>query len=198
MMTNYEVVAPIQHDGEVFVPGDDVPDMEEEQLQALVSAGAVREAVERREGAEEEPTDPPQNYTEPDLRLGSGDPSKPGAFNPAVDDVVLTNVPVTAPVRAEVGVTVIERQESPAQAIQRKLREKAREESNEEDVSLEELKQERDQTLERDADAQKQAQRGGTQEVSEEAKKATPRKQSSPRAGSEELPPPAQQQASGR
>jgi hypothetical protein len=201
-MANYEVVSPVQHDGEVFVPGDDLPDMDEDQLQALVDAGAVKEVEERRTAEEqaqaEADAEPPPNYVEPDLRLGSGDPSKPGAFNPAIDDVVLTNVPVTAPVRAEVGVTVIERQESPAQAINRKLREKAQELSGEEDVSLEDLKEEREQEQQQGADAQKQAQRGGTQEVSDEEREAAPRKQSTPRAGSKEQPSPAQSQASGR
>src|SRR5215204_764137 len=93
-MAEYKVVAPIQHDEEVFVPGEEVSEGQfgdEKVFQALVESGAV-EKVEDPEDLLE----PPPNYRDPDLRLASTLTSQ-GAAQLAIDIPTPTNVPKPGP-----------------------------------------------------------------------------------------------------
>jgi hypothetical protein len=78
-MADYKVILPIQHDGKVFVPGEEVSEGDfgdKSFFDALVSAGAVGPT---EEVVVTEDDEPPANYADPDLRLGSGDPNAPGS-----------------------------------------------------------------------------------------------------------------------
>jgi hypothetical protein len=95
-MPKYKIVSPIQHDGDVFVPGPDHNPQYltagkvggKENLESLVAAGAVEVEV-----SAEDREEPPANYRDPDNRLGEG-----GAYVPAIDFPTPTNVPQAGPV----------------------------------------------------------------------------------------------------
>jgi hypothetical protein len=179
-MTQYKVVSPIQHDGEVFVPGEDFSG-DDEVVQALVNAGALRAEEEV-----EELKEPPPNYRDADLRLGSGDPSAPGAFNPMIDLPTPTNVPQAGEVDRMPIVSV-----APQSEVFRKMAARAKEEAGKADQpTLDEMKEARDEEQQAGTDAGLGAQKGGVQDLDqvEQAEAREP----GPVPTSAELPPESQ------
>jgi hypothetical protein len=172
-MPKYKVVAPIQHDGEVFVPGETLSASNvggQDSLNVLVMAGAVE--VEQEADVAQEP---PVNYREPDLRLGTGDPSAPGAFKPAIDLPTPTNVPQAG---------LVDRQPIPTVAPQvevfKKMARLAEESAtSSKQPTLEDQQAERDKEQAAAAKQATKAQQGGEQSV-QKAQKAAAASSGSP------------------
>jgi hypothetical protein len=181
----FKVTAPIQHDGEVFVPGETVDEGQfggKEGLRALVSAGVV---VEEREA--EELVEPPPNYREPDLRLGTGDLNAEGAATLAIDLPTPTNVPkpmdpAKAPDPGTLGVT------APQRAVFEKMARLAAEKEEADDQpSLEDLQEQRED----EQGPQVGDQRGGEQDEKRAQEKAPKKAAPTPVKAGKEEPSPA-------
>jgi hypothetical protein len=182
----YKVVAPIQHDGEVFVPGDELSESEvggKENLRALLDAGVVEE-----ERDEEEVLEPPPNYQDADMRLGGDSASL------LIDLPTPTNVPQPVVIAREpepgtLGLT------SPQAAVFQKMQEKRDEE---EQLTLEEAQEQRDEDQEAGADAVRSAAQGGEMDVEEATERRAARRRATP-APSTVTPPegPSPAQAAG-
>jgi hypothetical protein len=181
----YKVVAPIQHDGEVFVPGDtlsegDVGD--EKNLRALLDAGVVEE-----EKDEDEVLEPPPNYRDADMRLG-GDSAQLLLDLPTPTNVPTPVVIAREPEPGTLGVT------SPQAAVFKKMQEKRDEE---EQLTLEEAQEQRDEDQEAGADAARSAALGGEMDPEAAREARAPRKRATPGAAPER-PSPAQAAGPGQ
>jgi hypothetical protein len=182
----YKVVSPIQHDGEVFVPGEEFSG-DDKVVKELLAAGAIVEDKEAEEFVE-----PPPNYREPDLRLGSGDPSAGGAAVLAIDLPTPTNVPkpvepAKAPDPGTLGITAPQRQ------VFEKMAERAAQEQ--EGPTLEEQQQKRDE--EQEGAKTTEQQQGGEQDPKAAQEKAPKKAAPTPAKPGKELPSPAQAAAEG-
>jgi hypothetical protein len=193
MMAEYEVVSPIQHDGEIFVPGDTVSEGDfgdKKVFQALVDAGAVQPAEEEdppRRGVAAQGQEPPPNYQEPDLRLGSGDPSRVGGAVLDLQTSEPTNIPTAT-------FTVIDQKTpppigtTPQAEVAKKL---AAQVEQPEQLTLEDAEKARDEEQAQVAEQAASQLQGGLQEAEEPAPK--PAKKVAP---VKEQPSPAQAQGS--
>jgi hypothetical protein len=202
-MPKYQVVAPVQHSGDVYVPGDSLTESKvggKQALQALVDAGAVAVVEDPAETVE-----PPANYREPDMRLGTGDPSRPGAFIPAIDLPSPTNIPASQAPTPAPHLPTIPGASPQAQVFQR-MREKQEEKASQ--PTLEEQRAARDKEQEQAAKAAAKQQQGGTQdpkkategsqETAEQKKVRLAQEAAQRQAGQlKEEPPPAQSTAQG-
>jgi hypothetical protein len=177
-MGDYKVLAPIQHDGEVFVPGDELSESEvggKQNLQALVDAGVVEKDVDETP----EQVEPPPNYHDADMRLGGDSAAL------LIDLPTPTNVPQPVVIAREpepgtLGIT------SPQAAVFKKMQEKVEQEDQ---LTLADAQEQRDQEQQAAAEALRSAQSGGVQDPDElEEVKAT---EPTPVTAEPEVPSPA-------